>query len=190
MIVQPAQSQPVEPRAETLLAAPAGRTVFRLEAARNDRMAGSVPVWGEPRTPQEEVVQTLAAQTSKLSPETGYALALAPEPEESRPEESFGFFDLIDMINPLQHIPIISTVYRAFTGDEIKPIAQIVGGAVFGGPLGAAGGVANAIVQAETGRDIGENIFGFIRGDRPSPAEPDTTIALADLSYRVPRYND
>ena len=31
------------------------------------------------------------------------------------------------MINPLQHIPVVSYLYRQFTGDSIRPIGQIVG---------------------------------------------------------------
>ncbi|MDP6473864.1 MAG: hypothetical protein QF894_03030 [Alphaproteobacteria bacterium] len=33
--------------------------------------------------------------------------------------DGFGFDDFLDLINPLQHIPIISTIYREITGDTI-----------------------------------------------------------------------
>jgi len=46
------------------------------------------------------------------------------------------FADLLDIINPLQHIPVISTIYRAITGDEIGLGSRLVGGALFGGPAG------------------------------------------------------
>ena len=76
----------------------------------------------------------------------------------------FSFWDFIDIINPLQHIPLVSTAYRAITGDEIKAPARILGGAVFGGPLGAAFGVANAMTESATGGDIGETVTAFVSG--------------------------
>ena len=30
----------------------------------------------------------------------------------------FSFHDLLDTINPLQHLPVVSTIYRAITGDR------------------------------------------------------------------------
>jgi hypothetical protein len=54
----------------------------------------------------------------------------------------FTFADLIDIINPLQHIPILSNIYRKLSGDTIDPAARIAGGTLFGGPIGAALAVA------------------------------------------------
>ncbi len=174
-------------------AAPRSATpVFRLEHSGDDRISGSMPVWGKPSSAKETVSQTLT-DAALGAPETG-ALSLSPESAApAASDDSFGFLDLVDMINPLQHIPIISTVYRAVTGDTIKPISQIVGGAAFGGFIGAAGGIANAIVASETGKDIGENVMGFITGSGTNPAHadlPGTTIAMANLSYKAPHYNE
>ena len=52
-------------------------------------------------------------------------------------KDSLRFADLLDVVNPLQHIPVVSTVYRNLTGDTIKPIAQVAGGLLYGGPSGA-----------------------------------------------------
>lgn len=78
------------------------------------------------------------------------------------------FGDLLDIINPLQHIPIISTIYRALTGDEISPGARIVGGALFGGPIGLGIAVVNAAVEASAGEDIGEIIMAALTDDAPA----------------------
>src|SRR5215469_3674922 len=40
---------------------------------------------------------------------------------------SFGFHDLLDTINPLQHIPVVSAIYRWLTGDTPGNVARIVG---------------------------------------------------------------
>ena len=53
-------------------------------------------------------------------------------------KDGFTFFDFLDIINPLQHIPVISTIYRAITGDQIDPGSRIAGASLFGGPLGGA----------------------------------------------------
>lgn len=52
-------------------------------------------------------------------------------------DDGLTFADVIDIVNPLQHIPVISTFYRKLTGDTIDPAMRIAGGALFGGPLGA-----------------------------------------------------
>ena len=31
--------------------------------------------------------------------------------------DGFSFLDVLDIINPLQHLPVISTLYRQVTGD-------------------------------------------------------------------------
>src|SRR3546814_15608721 len=33
----------------------------------------------------------------------------------------FSFGDFLDIINPIQHIPIVPTIYRAITGDTSQP---------------------------------------------------------------------
>lgn len=80
-------------------------------------------------------------------------------------EDGFGFDDLLDIINPLQHIPIVSAIYRRLTGDEISPAAEMAGGALFGGPLGLAGSVANMVVDETTGRDLGEHAMAMVFGE-------------------------
>lgn len=96
------------------------------------------------------------------------------------------FGDVLDVINPLQHIPIISTFYRAITGDEISPGARIAGGALYGGPVGFAVATANAMIEAATGEDIGDSVMTALfsdeddtvpEGERQAAA---SAIAVAD----------
>lgn len=83
--------------------------------------------------------------------------------------DAFGFGDLVDMVNPLHHIPVVGHIYRQMTGDEIKPIARLIGGGLFGGPLGAASSMANVIIEHETGQDITASALAFARGDKSAP---------------------
>ena len=65
--------------------------------------------------------------------------------------EDLTFSDLVDLINPLQHIPGVSQVYRALTGDTIKPAVKVMGGLVFGGPAGLMLGAGGAVVDSMLG---------------------------------------
>ena len=65
------------------------------------------------------------------------------------------------MINPLQHIPIISSLYQSITGDTIDPGAKIAGGTLFGGPLGAALSSLDVAVKHSTGRNIADHAVAF-----------------------------
>lgn len=69
-----------------------------------------------------------------------------------------GFGDLLDIINPLHHIPLVGTIYRSISGDAINPVMKIAGGALFGGPIGAAMSIAgvayNSSVEAGDVKEI------------------------------------
>jgi|GEM_PF-841826 len=96
-------------------------------------------------------------------------------------DEDISFADLLDVINPLQHIPVVGTIYRELTGDQIKPPARIFGGALYGGPLGAASAMVNVAIELETGRDIGGHLLALVTG-ADAPTTPDgqpADLALA-----------
>ena len=81
--------------------------------------------------------------------------------------DGISFFDFLDILNPLQHIPIISTVYRNITGDEIDPASKIAGSALYGGPLGAIASVIDVMVEFQTGKDVVEHTLST--GTQASP---------------------
>lgn len=79
--------------------------------------------------------------------------------------DGFSFGDLVDMVNPLQHIPVVSSLYRALTKDDIGALPRVVGGALYGGVIGAVASLANVVVNQITGRDVGGNVIAMITGD-------------------------
>jgi hypothetical protein len=92
----------------------------------------------------------------------------------------FSFGDFLDVINPLQHIPIISQIYRAVTGDTISGFAQVAGGAIFGGPIGLVTGAIGAIFEDETGKSMPETmVAGLFGGDEDPTKAPVTSTQLA-----------
>ena len=89
----------------------------------------------------------------------------------------FSFHDLVSIVNPLQHIPVVSTLYRKLTGDTIKPLERIAGDALYGGWMGLVSSVANLIFEKETGKDFGDTVLAFVGGD--SGSSPATTQTAA-----------
>ncbi len=96
------------------------------------------------------------------------------------PQEDYSFADLLDIINPLQHIPLVSSVYRALTGDEIKPSARILGATLYGGPVGLVASTSMAVVQEAAGGSPTDMMVASLLGtDEAAPAEDSTDFAAA-----------
>lgn len=202
------------PSPETSAAAARPRKILRM--VQNERMAGSVPLWETPAKTDRHKIETALGNARDPAAKAGaetLAYNAASAAQDQAVEQEFGFADLLDMVNPLQHIPVVGTLYRELTGDTIRPIGQIVGGAVFGGPLGAAGGLVNAIVREETGKDLTGNAMALMLegrmpeykktggspeerlsaavrsapGKESAPELPGSLLALADLRAGPPR---
>ena len=85
--------------------------------------------------------------------------------------KGFTFGDLLDIINPLQHIPVVSTIYRMVTQDEIGPGARVAGGALFGGPLGVIGAGLTAVFEETSGGSVEEHVVALwntVTGEKPA----------------------
>ncbi|MEO3427866.1 hypothetical protein AAFN88_03345 [Pelagibius sp. CAU 1746] len=84
---------------------------------------------------------------------------------DGQSDGDFSFDDFLDIINPLQHIPLVSTLYREITGDEIGPAARILGDTLFGGPSGFIAAAANAFYEEVAGEDFGASVLAFFGGE-------------------------
>lgn len=91
---------------------------------------------------------------------------------DGRSAGEFSFGDFLDIINPLQHIPIISSFYREITGDEISPHARVIGDTLFGGPTGFLASIANVLYEEVVGEDVGETALALFTGDDAVEADP------------------
>ncbi|MGE5548175.1 MAG: hypothetical protein ACM33T_14815 [Solirubrobacterales bacterium] len=94
-------------------------------------------------------------------------------------EEEPSFWDLVDVVNPLQHIPVVNTLYREATGDQIGVGARLAGGALFGGPVGLLVSAIGIGVEEETGKDIGGHVLALFRDGDAGPADGATQVAEA-----------
>jgi hypothetical protein len=82
----------------------------------------------------------------------------------------FSFHNLIGIINPLQHLPVVGTLYRAITGDKIGTPEKIAGDALYGGLWGAVSSVADTAFEAATGKDFGSTLLSMVMGDKADTA--------------------
>jgi len=90
---------------------------------------------------------------------------------------TFGFADLLDVINPLQHVPLLASVYREVTGDRIGAPARILGDVLYGGPVGLAFGAVDVLFAEVGGRSPGDALVAALFGDTETP---DSAPALAE----------
>ena len=117
---------------------------------------------------------------SVYSPEY-HAMVMSPGPAQTgsasvnakdaaEPHESF-FHHLLDVVNPLQHLPVIGTIYRALTGEHLDPIEKIAGDTLYGGLWGAVSSVADVAFEAITGKSFEDTALALFKGDdRPRVA--------------------
>jgi hypothetical protein len=122
--------------------------------------------------------------------------ASQPATVPADPDSGFSFKDLLDIVNPLQHIPVVGTLYRAITGDTIKTFPKIAGDTLYGGIEGFVGSMADTIFEKVTGHNMGDTVLAMVEhlfdsspSDAPAtavasntPADPSATPAATDPS--------
>ena len=101
------------------------------------------------------------------------------------PEEGMSFGDFLDIINPLQHIPIVSAIYRAATGDEAGVGSRLIGGALFGGPLGVLVSGLTSIAEEASGGPIEHHIASLWNSVTEDP-EPSSQTAGVEIKKAAP----
>ncbi len=108
------------------------------------------------------------------------APAAASAPMQAAPaKHGFSFGDFLDIVNPLQHLPVVSTLYRAITHDKIDTPEKLVGDALYGGPVGLLSSLADTGFQAATGRSFGETVLSWFTGHHQTTAVG-TEVAKAE----------
>lgn len=188
---QSTQAAPVLPEAEVELAN-APETAPQPEAGAESAPEAEAPigpmpgarlaadgVWELPRQPGKDERDWLKGMNARYR--------IVENPDSVRlflgADGRFGFDDLLDIINPLQHIPLVNTAYRALTGDTVDGAAQLLGAIPFG-PLSVVSNVTDLAFRAETGAGLAENglamLFGPAEGDIATASG--STAQLADAS--------
>jgi len=91
------------------------------------------------------------------------------------------FSDFIDVINPMQHIPVIGTLYREVTGDTIDHAPKVAGKTLYFGPIGALTSVVDVFVEETTGKDVGRHVMSALDEDREENGLAGSSAAPTDI---------
>ena len=102
-----------------------------------------------------------------------------PQVQPQAEDDGFSFDDFLDVINPLQHLPVVGMLYRAVTGDEINAPAKIAGDTLFGGIYGFLGALGAVAYEGIAGESIEKTVMSFFESD--APAVP----AVASRAYQA-----
>jgi hypothetical protein len=80
------------------------------------------------------------------------------EPGPVQAEHHVSFHDVLTALNPLQYLPVIGTIYRSVTGDQIAEPIRRIGSAIvsglMGGPIGVAIDLVMLAAEKVTGVDL------------------------------------
>src|ERR1700761_9285889 len=102
----------------------------------------------------------LHAMVFSPSPATEKVTSTATTDQGGNQDEGF-FHHLLDVVNPLQHLPVIGTIYRAITGEHIGAVEKVMGDALYGGLWGAASSVADLAFEGLTGHSVEDTVLGW-----------------------------
>jgi hypothetical protein len=109
-------------------------------------------------------------------------------------DDDFGFWDFVDLVNPLHHIPIVGTLYRELSGDTIKPEVQVAGDVLVGVATGsvllsAASSIASVALEQSTGKEPTVMVANALFGDEDKVQVPDPInepkVVVADASSEM-----
>lgn len=134
-------------------------------------------------TAQNAAQALMASRTAALDPVQ--PVSRKPDPGAQTPQVANGpvnlFETALDTVNPLQHIPGVSGIYQAATGDTANPLSSMVGGFLFGGPIGLAAGAAGSFLEMLTGKSLVGHAMALFSGATeadPSASDAVQTAAL------------
>ncbi|MEZ5830795.1 MAG: hypothetical protein R3D05_06410 [Dongiaceae bacterium] len=135
---------------------------------------GADGVWEFPRRPdRDEREMLIGEQWRVVESIESQILFLGPD-------RKFGWDDFADLVNPLQHIPLVNIAYRAITGDKIYGAASLIDMGF--GPIAAAGTVFQLAYQSTTGQNLEDQAVAAVFGPR---ALEDTASLYTTASEQV-----
>jgi hypothetical protein len=123
--------------------------------------------------------KTGTAQTAATTP----AAATTPDSKTASADHKSFWQDMLDVVNPLQHLPVVGTIYRAITGDKMGDVEKVAGDTLYGGPIGLVSSLADLAFEKITGKDFGDTAMAMLGLDGDKPAAT-ATAALKPLPSR------
>jgi len=118
------------------------------------------------------VLDNIQAPISNHSVKSSHETVKQTESPAQKENNEFSFEDILDVLNPLHHIPIVSKVYKEQAEDDISNDAKSVGdmlyGVLTGGIFGGLTALGNALVRQETDKDITDHVIAFVSDEDKS----------------------
>lgn len=133
-----------------------------------------------------QALQHRAALQASAAPASSAQIASSGAAAKDSGSGGSFFDELLDIINPLQHLPLIGTAYRALTGDKLDGFAKVAGDALYGGLWGAVGAAADVAYEAVTGKSVEQtalawlDLSGTSSGAQPAADQPVRVAANLD----------
>lgn len=127
-----------------------------------------------PRTAALDPVAPVARKPSASQP-----FAQETQATQTASDPASLFDTLVDTVNPLQHIPGVSSVYREVTGDATNPLASMAGGFLFGGPIGLVAGAAGSFLEMLTGKSLAGHAMALLSGADDAIPNPPGAVQTA-----------
>jgi hypothetical protein len=104
-------------------------------------------------------LKTMKPQTASAAP----ASTGTGKPFITAGADGKSFFDnMLDIVNPLEHLPVVSTIYHAITGNQSGDVEKIAGDTLYGGPIGLLSSVADVAFEKITGKDFGDTMLAMV----------------------------
>ncbi len=101
-----------------------------------------------------------------------------PDTDTAQPHESF-LHHLWDVVNPLQHLPVIGTIYRAITGEHLDAVEKIAGDTLYGGIWGAVSSIADVAFEGITGKSFEDTALALFKSDDKTKLASTKVVAPA-----------
>ncbi len=160
----------------------------RIQAQKNMQEPTQLTLSKEQAEAEEETEEV--SQAPKIA--RSWRMADAEKATEVHENLDLNWDDVVDLLNPLQHIPIVGTIYRELTGDKISPEIQIAGSVAFGALTGslvvsAIAGIAGAAYEESTGEEATVQIAQAIFGEDVvgGPSLDAGTVQVAALPFEA-----
>lgn len=128
----------------------------------------------------QNMMQSMVQAALEPTPEQAAAAAAEladPTPTAFADGNAPGLADALDIINPLQHIPLVSQYYRDWTGDDMGYISQVAGGAFWGGGVGVATSFVNLGLTSVMGKSPSQYIQQLFAADDVADVSTGNTTA-------------
>jgi hypothetical protein len=166
------------PETQAISAFPAGKRLAFRKSLEASRMP--VPDFAHGVTTNSYWMSHLKGAQAKTAAKSDTTQTAATDSKDttktaSADSESSFWDDVLDVVNPLQHLPVVGTVYRAITGDKIGDVEKVAGDTLYGGPIGLVSSLADLAFEKITGKDFGDTVMAFVGLD----GKDDNTTALA-----------